>query len=105
MKPEILKRLTHQLDARGVKDPEQVALTQLQNHGILKPGTTELTQKGEIRNAMTPAQRAADRAAHYSGNHTPRDYAYNPESNRATLKARYKFKPGVLLGIDKKGGK
>ena len=82
----IVKRLTSRLSAKGVPDARAVALEQLAKHGILKPGTEELTFYGATRNAMTPAARAKDRASRASGNHTPKEYTYDKTTNRAYLK-------------------
>ena len=45
----------------------------------------KLTEKGQIRNAMTAEERAIDRASKQS-KHDPSEYRYNPLTNRATLK-------------------
>lgn len=45
----------------------------------------ELTAKGKKRNAMTPGERAKDRAAKYSGG-KPSQFKYNPKTNQATKK-------------------
>lgn len=87
MKPQILRRLTSQLAARGVNNAESVAREQLTKNGILRPGTDQLTFYGSTRNAMTPGERAKDRAAKYTGHkRSPADYNYDPKTNRATLK-------------------
>jgi hypothetical protein len=88
--PAILERLVKQLQAKGVANPYPIAVSQLQKHGILKSGSDhEMTPKGEKRNAMTPGERAADRAAKYSGGkHAKSDYSYNARTNMATLKRR-----------------
>lgn len=89
--PAILERLKSQLQAKGMGESQAyaVATEQLQRHGILHPGTTKLTNKGVVRNAMSPAQRAADRAAKASsGNHKPSDYSYNAKTNMATLRSK-----------------
>jgi hypothetical protein len=87
MTPKILTRLTQQLAARGVPNAAVVAREQLTRHGILHPGTDRLTFYGSQREALGPAGRAKDRAAHASGR-KPSDYQYNPKTNRATLKER-----------------
>lgn len=87
--PQILDRLTRQLMAKGMlpSKAHAVATEQLQKHGILHPGTTRLTEKGEVRNAMTPGERAKDRAAKYSGGkHDASEYNYNHKTNMAKLK-------------------
>lgn len=85
--PKILDRLTRQLTGK-VANPRAAATSQLQKHGILKKGTLELTPKGEVRNSMTAAERAKDRAANYSGKHKPSEYAYNAKTNMATLRRK-----------------
>lgn len=83
--PKILERLVSQLQTKGVKNAYGVATSQLQKTGILKTGTQDLTKKGEVRNAMTPAERAKSREAKSSGK-SPSAYKYNKSTNRATLK-------------------
>ena len=84
-KPQILHRLASQLTSRGVENPYAAATAQLEKHGLMKDG--QLTEKGKVRNAMSPAERAKDRAAKYSGGkHAPGDYDYNKKTNMATLK-------------------
>lgn len=87
--PAILERLVSQLKAKGVKNPYAVATSQLQKHGILKKGSEELTSKGQVRNSMTPAERAKSRQAKYSaGKHSPSDYSYSKRTNRASVKRK-----------------
>jgi hypothetical protein len=88
--PAILERLVRQLKARGVKEPYGMAVSQLQKNGILEKGSdSALTKKGVIRNAMSPGERAIDRAVKYSGGkRRPADYSYNAKTNTATLKRR-----------------
>lgn len=88
MMPKIVERLTRQLAARGVSNAHDEAVKKLQGYGILKPGSaTELTPHGEKRNAMSPEERAIDRAQKTAGGrHKKRDYSYDPATNRATLK-------------------
>lgn len=86
----IITRLTNQLMAKGMM-PSQArttAVSQLQKNGILREGTEQLTEYGAKRNAMSPGERAKDRAAKYSGKHSPSDYDYNRKTNMATLKKR-----------------
>ena len=85
--PKILERLKSQLVAKGMPKANAyaVATSQLQKHGVLKPGSQKLTPKGETRNAMTAGERAKDRAAHAS-KHSPAQFNYNAKTNRATLK-------------------
>jgi hypothetical protein len=87
--PKILDRLVRQLEAKG-KDASAahaIATSQLQKHGVLKAGTQELTAKGAVRNAMSPAARARDRAAGATkGGPGPSAYRYDPKRNTARLK-------------------
>lgn len=85
--PSILDRLVEQLKAKGVGNPEAIAITHLQKHGILTPGGSELTRKGEKRDAMTPAERCIDRACAGTKHHKT-DYVYDPKTNSARLKKR-----------------
>lgn len=82
--PKILDRLVDQLMDKGIdKDKAYaIAVERLQKSGVLKQGTTELTAYGEQRNAMSPEERAKDRAAKKSGG-KPSDYKYNPKNNTA----------------------
>jgi hypothetical protein len=86
MTPKIITRLTLQLAAKGVDNAAQVARDHLTKSGILRPGTDQLTFYGSQREALGPAGRAKDRAAHASRTHSPSDYQYDPKTNRATLK-------------------
>lgn len=85
--PKILERLVSQLEAKGMPRDRAfaVATKTLQESGSLKPGSQQLTAKGEKRQAMGAAGRARDRAAR-AGGHPAGDYAYNPRTNTATLK-------------------
>lgn len=85
--PKILERLRDQLMAKGMPKPRAyaVATSQLQKHGILKPGSQELTAKGKTRNEMSASERAKDRQAKQSG-HSTKEYTYSSKTNRATLK-------------------
>jgi pyrroline-5-carboxylate reductase len=87
--PKILERLKDQLVAKGMpkSNAYAIATSQLQKHGVLKKGTQDLTPKGTTRNAMTPSERAKDRAAQAS-KHKAGDYGYSVKTNRATLKKR-----------------
>ena len=86
MKSKIEKRLTRQLSGKHVKNAAGVAHAHLIESGIIKP-SGELTAKGKERNAMTPAERAKDRASKASGGkHKPSEYEYDKRTNRATLK-------------------
>ena len=84
--PAILERLARQLRSKGVSNSYAIATSQLQKHGILKKGSTDLTDYGKKRNTMSPAERAKDRAAKYSGKNKAADYKYNKKTNRARLK-------------------
>jgi len=87
--PAILERLVKQLQAKG-KSKETafaIATSVLQKSGNLKKGTQEATAKGKRRGAMTPSERAKDRASKLSGK-AKSSYNYNSKTNRATLKKR-----------------
>lgn len=85
--PAILDRLVKQLVAKGKSKSSAfaIATSVLQKSGNLKKGSTDATSKGKRRGAMTPAQRAKDRASKKSGN-SKSSYKYNSKTNRATLK-------------------
>jgi hypothetical protein len=85
--PAILDRLVSQLRAKGKSKQSAfaIATAALQRSGNLKKGTTKATAKGKRRGAMTPSQRAKDRAAKKSG-HSTSAYKYNSKTNRAKLK-------------------
>ena len=85
--PALLDRLVQQLMAKGKSRAaaEAIATEALQKSGNLKPGTQEATAKGKARGAMSPAERAIDRAAKVS-KHPKSAYKYNAHTNRATLK-------------------
>lgn len=85
--PAILNRLVSQLKAKGKSDQaaHAIAVSVLQKSGNLKKGSTEATTKGKKRGAMTPGQRAKDRASKRSGKKTAA-YKYSKKTNRATLK-------------------
>ena len=80
----MVDRLTHQLEAKGVPNARAEAIDHLRDCGVLK-ADGHLTAKGRSRTAMGPAGRAKDRAAKQTG-HSKREYAYDPRTNRATLK-------------------
>ena len=65
----------------------EMAVSILQDRGHLKPGTEEFTPAGAARNKMTAEERAKDRAATLSGKPAGQ-FAYNANTNRATLKRR-----------------
>lgn len=87
--PAILERLVKQLRAKGKSESSAyaIATSALQKSGNLKKGTQKATSKGTKRGAMTPAARAKDRAAKYSGGkNKPSSYKYNSKTNMATKK-------------------
>ena len=83
----ILDRLVGQLRKQGmsIAMANAVARKRLQQAGILKKGSEELTAYGRKRQAMGAAGRAKDRAAKASGRKVS-EYKYNAKTNRATLK-------------------
>ena len=85
--PKILERLVSQLKAKGKSKQAAyaIATSVLQKSGNLKKGSQTATAKGKRRGAMTPGQRAKDRASKKSG-HKTSDYKYNKKTNLATLK-------------------
>jgi len=85
--PAILDRLVKQLKAKGhdEKAAYAIATSSLQKSGNLKKGTSEATDKGKKRGAMSPAARAKDREAKKTGRSTSA-YKYNSKTNQATLK-------------------
>jgi len=85
----ILKRLVNQLLSKGLSESaaNAIARKRLQEAGILKKNSEELTKYGKKRQEMGAAGRAKDRAARASGRPTS-DYKYNARTNRATLKAK-----------------
>ena len=86
-KPKILERLIGQLKSKGMKvgQATAIATSTLQKSGSLKSGSHTLTKKGAKRQGMGAAGRAKDRAATESGKPT-NSYAYNPQTNKATLR-------------------
>jgi hypothetical protein len=95
MAQPIRSRLIGQLRAKGlpVGEAQAVATKTLQKAGDLKPGSTQPTAKGVKRTVMGAAGRAKDRAAKASSSHKAQDFAYNPKTNRATLKRGMVGKP------------
>ena len=89
MAKPIVKRLKEQLIKGGMPPAKAsaVAIKKMQAAGNLKPGTTQMTEKGKKRSEMGAAGRAKDRAAKASC-HKTSEYAYNPRTNRATLKEK-----------------
>lgn len=87
--PPIVKRLRSQLKAKGMSSGSAAAIANktLQDSGVLKKGSMELTKKGKERQAMGAEGRAKDRAAQRSGRDTE-DYVYSKKTNRATLKKK-----------------
>ena len=85
--PAILERLVSQLQAKGKSKSSAfaIATAALQKSGNLKRGTQQATSKGKKRGAMTPSERAKDRASRKS-NHKTSEYKYNKKSNLATLR-------------------
>lgn len=85
--PAILERLVSQLRAKGKSKSSAfaIATSALQKSGNLKKGTQTATAKGKKRGAMTPSQRAKDRASKVSGK-SASNYKYSKKTNRATLK-------------------
>jgi hypothetical protein len=85
--PKILERLVSQLKAKGKSTDAAyaIATSALQKSGNLKKNSTQATAKGKRRGAMTPGQRAKDRAAKKSSRKTS-DYKYNKSTNQATLR-------------------
>jgi hypothetical protein len=86
-KPKILERLIGQLKNKGMEvgPATAIATSTLQKSGTLKSGSHTLTKKGAERQGMGAAGRAKDRAATESGKPT-KSYAYNPQTNKATLR-------------------
>jgi hypothetical protein len=89
---KILTRLTQQIkdSSPGVKDPRAAAIVKLQQYGIFKEGTEQLTAHGKTRNEMSAEDRAKDRASKRSG-HPTSAYTYDAKTNAATLKPKSKF--------------
>lgn len=87
--PAILERLVKQLRAKGKSKSSAfaIATSVLQKSGNLKKGTSEATAKGKRRGAMTPSQRAKDRASKKS-KHSASEYSYSPKTNLATLRRK-----------------
>jgi hypothetical protein len=85
--PAILERLVSQLQAKGKSKSSAfaIATSVLQKSGDLKKGTQQATAKGAKRGAMSPGERAKDRASKRS-KHKSKDYKYSSKTNRATLK-------------------
>jgi hypothetical protein len=85
----LVMRLKEQILARGkhtADDAEEIALKTLEQRGHID-GDGRLTLQGQARQDLGAAGRAKDRAARYAGR-SPDQYAYNPATNRATLRVR-----------------
>lgn len=79
----LITRLTRQLSADKVADARDEALRILRERGHVYKNSERLTVEGQKREAMGPAGRAIDRAAHRSG-HAKSEYKY--VGGRAILK-------------------
>ena len=77
----LIDRLTAQVGSR------ETAIKLLRSRGQMEEGSEELTPAGLARNSMTAEERAKDRASKLSGKKATA-YAYNPDTNRATLKRK-----------------
>lgn len=89
--PAILERLVKQLRAKGKSKSSAfaIATSALQKSGNLKKGTQKATSKGKSRGAMSPSERAKNRASKYSkGKHKSSAYSYNSKTNRSSLKGK-----------------
>jgi hypothetical protein len=75
----LIERLTAQVGSR------ETAIGLLRKRGHMEEKSEKLTPAGEARNRMTAEERAKDRASTLSGKPAAK-YAYNPNTNRATLK-------------------
>ena len=78
----LIDRLTEQIGGDREK-----ALSILRDRGHVEQHSERLTAEGLHREALGPAGRAIDRASKSSGR-LARDYAYDPRTNRATLKKK-----------------
>lgn len=76
---KLLERLTEQVGDKGL------AIAILQKRGHLKSDGKTYTKAGMIRNQMTAAERAKDRASKETGR-PKEDFAYNPRTNKAKLR-------------------
>lgn len=75
------KRLTAQVHSA------KLAHSLLLERKHIKPNG-ELTAEGKKRQALGDSGRAKDRAAKYSGHHTPKEYKYVAATNSAKLKRK-----------------
>jgi hypothetical protein len=80
---KIVETLKNQLVDNGVPKNHagNYAINILKKNGLMN--TDGLTEKGKVRELMTPEQRAIDRVR---GSRSFTDYKYSPTTNRATLK-------------------
>ena len=85
MSTDLLARLTEQLRRNGRRDPDKLARDILVARGHLTPQGA-LTLSGQARQDLGAAGRAIDRASTRSGRPS-HQYAYNPRTNRATLRS------------------
>jgi hypothetical protein len=84
----LVMRLKEQILARGkhtADDAEEIALKTLEQRGHID-GNGQLTIAGAHRQDLGASGRAIDRASRKSGR-PPTAYAYNPRTNRATLRS------------------
>lgn len=81
---KLVKRLTNQLSSKGIKGAKNMAVGLLKKYGSLNKNG-KLTAKGKKRQALGASGRAKDRAAKASGRKV-KDYKYNKQTNRATIK-------------------
>lgn len=81
--PAIKRRLVRQLRANGQSEASAHAIAQasLRRSGNVD-ASGKATAKGKARGAMTPAERAKDRAARSRGG-KPSDYTYKKANNTA----------------------
>ena len=86
--PQLLDRLISQLTSKGMSEDiaRATAIDVLTKSGNLDEAQN-LTDKGRMRQAMGASGRAKDRAAKLSGR-DPKEYKYDPVTNRATLKRK-----------------
>lgn len=88
MPKPITKRLTEQLQAKGMSEEKAraVAYKKMRAAGNVD-SSGKMTKKGKKRSAMGAAGRAKDRAAKASGKKKSQ-YKYSKRTNRATLKSK-----------------
>ena len=58
--PAIVTSLIGHLEKKGMgkKEAHDIAVTHLQKSGVLLPNSTNLSDRGVVRNNMSPSQRA-----------------------------------------------